>query len=846
MAQNVSESADSLLEAGLRALDAGDYSQALESWNLVLEADPGNSRAADLVEQLSELIRDNEVGQLTPMSGEFVIVVDEQLDAASSTPLPGTTGQAPQTIARGALERLQRLLDTHEERNVELNNQIATLDADLLNAREELQTSERSLLSARERSLHLEKDTTGFAAKRRDQERVANQRARQLAELEHLVEELRAQSKQAEAEIGALKQRITSTEANLQLAASEAASATGKLDDASQAQDAALFEVEQLRDELIELRHALASEQASVEELREGHGTLSKELVASAAQANAADESARENATKLQAERDKAINDLERAGAELIASKSDLDTARTERRSLQQRLDAGTTALAASHATAVKLESALDALTVKTTTETSDLRAELATNAEEKVVLSRLVDELERAQPAGAELSAALDEAIRRAEAAEELAAMHDDRANAGETRVHELSQEIAQLSRRLSEVDDGEAQFTTGSHRVASKRSTQHTPLESRAVTNSYDSVEEAVAEAEAFADANGEDVAATSSGIPDDTQPGFDDEISELDSVVGPSEKASPGPVVGSGTLIGHVGDDLFGVELGIRSATPAGGVDDQISELTRYNTTSTGSDDLDQDTDSGTHTSAGLRISVDDDLVIDDDAELVDFEVTGGHASAEAIEFSITSDETVAEEEVSFHVTNTEPVGGEDVESAITENEAALDEEEEIMFDLEDDINVEMEVSEEDIGESVEASDDVDEDVDFDLHDDEFSDTEGALSAIAGDTDAVSQRLRDTQPSGAHALHLLDESLTPHERLSWVIDETPRRMEADFGPGQEIDSQAAFVLQLIDGTVTFADVIDIVGLPQEDTSRILVDLLRRRIISTPSATL
>jgi hypothetical protein len=66
---------------------------------------------------------------------------------------------------------------------------------------------------------------------------------------------------------------------------------------------------------------------------------------------------------------------------------------------------------------------------------------------------------------------------------------------------------------------------------------------------------------------------------------------------------------------------------------------------------------------------------------------------------------------------------------------------------------------------------------------------------------------------------------------------------VDETPSLSAKQFDPHQDISSQAAFVLQVVDGNVSLADIIDIVGLPTEETSEILVDLLVRNIITTPS---
>ena len=107
MADQTQASVDELLEAGNRALDAGNYAVALDHWTQVLSIDPQNRRAARLVEELEALIRDKQVATMTPMSGEFVVVVDDEDEAIEAS------GDGMK-IARGAWERLQRLLETHE------------------------------------------------------------------------------------------------------------------------------------------------------------------------------------------------------------------------------------------------------------------------------------------------------------------------------------------------------------------------------------------------------------------------------------------------------------------------------------------------------------------------------------------------------------------------------------------------------------------------------------------------------------------------------------------------------------------------------------------------------------
>ena len=86
------------------------------------------------------------------------------------------------------------------------------------------------------------------------------------------------------------------------------------------------------------------------------------------------------------------------------------------------------------------------------------------------------------------------------------------------------------------------------------------------------------------------------------------------------------------------------------------------------------------------------------------------------------------------------------------------------------------------------------------------------------------------------------GSAAAHLFDESLSTMERIAWVVDEVPRRTDADLA-SSGIGSQAAFVLQMVDGATSFEDIIDIVGLPAVETQRLLLELLQKRVITTPS---
>ena len=79
----------------------------------------------------------------------------------------------------------------------------------------------------------------------------------------------------------------------------------------------------------------------------------------------------------------------------------------------------------------------------------------------------------------------------------------------------------------------------------------------------------------------------------------------------------------------------------------------------------------------------------------------------------------------------------------------------------------------------------------------------------------------------------------------TLSPAEQLSWLVDEVPRLTNtgANMIRSKQIGAKEAFVVEAIDGSVSFSDIIDVVGLPSQETSAILVDLLRNGVISSPS---
>ena len=652
MANDTVVSVDDLLEAGNRALDAGNYAAALDHWTRALEVDPGNTRAEGLVAELQSLIQDKQVAAMTPMSGEFVVVVDDdielEMDVADAVPAePGGR------IARGALDRLQRVLIEHEAQGAALADQVGMLEKQLLEARTRLrdheaiqrqrdrQLAELEHASEEQRAAHAALRQDNAAAQATHAAALEEQAAAHTAALEgQTAAHTAALEEQAAAHTAALEAQAAAHTATLAEQQAELDRVQGQLQDAELERAAAVAEVEGLTDELAEMRNALTSEHAEVEELRASVSRLTTELNTSQ--------------------------------AALAASQASLTTASAQ-------------ATAAGEAVATR-----DARIRSLETDTEVLRTER----------NEARDAVAAHEVAADELRSALDDATSRADRLEE--------------RVSDLSQEIAELRRELTA--SGTSRPTAAQRPSLSpvlERAPAPTPVETRAITGTYESVANAI------------------------------------------EPSANPGDVEQ---------DDAF-IALG-----------DSGLELAGY--------DVSDDTD--------------DDIELDDaalDALLAD-DVDGvpgfGDAASSSSPPPAPPGVASAQHTMIGHGINLSELG--ELPSVTTSRAAS--------------------------GASTPVE---------------------AVHALVVEPEHTADPT-PTQSSAAH--HLFDTSLSAMERLSWVLDEAPQLSTTELGPGQEIDSQAAFVLQMIDeGGVTFADVIDMVGLPAEEAAAILIDLLTRKILTTAS---
>lgn len=78
----------------------------------------------------------------------------------------------------------------------------------------------------------------------------------------------------------------------------------------------------------------------------------------------------------------------------------------------------------------------------------------------------------------------------------------------------------------------------------------------------------------------------------------------------------------------------------------------------------------------------------------------------------------------------------------------------------------------------------------------------------------------------------------------SVTPVEAIRMLASEVPERTERPVHSIPGFSARHAFVASNIDGTLSFADLLDLAGLPPEETSAILVELVRGGVITCPSA--
>jgi hypothetical protein len=434
----------SLLEAGLVALDVGDYDTALEKWNAVLEFDPEHPRAAKLVRDLEALVvraRGGRPRQRTN-SGDMAIVVDT---AESGTPddtavmdrepspavLPPQTGSwnTATDTERAALVRLQELLGEQAAQSNKRSEELVSARSQVSRLRTELAQRERALLEEREAQIELDARLNTLRSELDDSRGKAMASESEAAEARVSANELRAELEDNAAEVANLRAKVDELTPKVALLAARESALEGAVKRAE--------ELEKRVAELNGLQAELAELKTSAAELTESLRTTELER--------------KERASELETEReqrqaeadDRRAAERSHAGA-LAAATSELEQAVVTRDEAKAR--------------ASLLETQLEQ-EVQRSRETagllSDAQAALAAaEAEKQELLSRL-DEASRVAESGKEAAQALNE----------LEVQHDELLTAHEelhNRTRSLEVDVATsenarngIAERLTSLED-------------------------------------------------------------------------------------------------------------------------------------------------------------------------------------------------------------------------------------------------------------------------------------------------------------------------------------------------------------------------------------------------------
>ncbi len=804
---STTERIQELLEEGLRALDAGELESAITAWNGVLALDPEHERAARLVADLEALLGQQE--RARELTGEVLVITEEDED--DEAPASGV----PSVVSRRGLARMQSLVEKLGEENRALNQTLSARYAEVLELRTQLTASEKANLSLREKLADHERRAADVDIERADLARLRGLFEQQLSLLEFRVAEQQQQE-------STLRQQLVDVQAELERQRIA-------LDTERSEHDAtrSLVEETQVRVEETEARAAEA--QARVEETE-----------ARAAEAQARVEEAEARAAEAQARVEEAEARAEAAATEAQASaQAEIAAVRDE---LGRRADAAAGEIAALRAELEHVRTARD-------------------EAEEKLnaLAEQLNEALELAESRSSEvesLGAALNEAI---ELGEQHAATADrlqgelqaaqaaaTTAQADALGASADAQELDTLRTQLEERDRAITSLTEAGMREAQQTLQLREQLAgaekrakaAEASASETEQLRQHIAALQAEIAAMADDIGARDLALEalENELRSRDQQLSELtqnlsrprrstgesSQLIAPAATAAAPPVP--------------------QVATPSD--TDPTGEFSGAHLFASPDDD---DAEPVTDSVVVGAMSIEDDLHqrstgVRDNSELFDQVVTdpGRQAPATHAPDRMAGD-APQEDSLAERVTN---FTGETAAVASESHSAPAHSDELPVFEMEP-------ASYRQSGQRQAA-------------------TSGGHRAAAAETApsgtihgmafiAPEPVVTQTQPSGGRSKNegtqlsmrssstarLADPNLSPAEQLSWLVDEIPRLTQAGTGMirSKQIGAKEAFVVEAIDGSVSFSDIIDVVGLPAHETSAILVDLLRRGVITSPS---
>ncbi|MFT6395348.1 MAG: chromosome segregation ATPase [Bradymonadia bacterium] len=884
------ESVEGLLESGLNALDAGNFDDALSQWNLALNQEPGNARAARLVADLEQLISDNRRGTMTIPSGEFVVVVeDDDIELELEAP-------ERKAMTQVFLDKQAADLAELSAENEALDGQVSAANAIALEARKSAVAAEGLLAELKAGQIADAEARAALDVENRDHMRFRRLQRQQVADLELRMAERQAHEKTVLAEIdqraaerdalkaeleagaAALKEANDATSAavaerdaqkiELEAAAlltAERDSITGELEalivaDAEKAATittlneslkATSEEIESIKAELDEMRNALTSERAGGDEVREALASVREEAATVAATLAEAQTTVRSAETTIhELEADKAAVEAERA--ELEKGKAATDEA-LELAAIDAKISAdGVTRLAAELAKAAaeaeeKITVAASALE-ESQTARSAMRTEMATivqdleKAKTQAKQLRVEAEAQQADLAtsgkqtGEALAAAEAKAVASEAEAAELAGKIDAAEKAAEdaktkvaelevslaeekkTREHSAANTAAQAATKISAAHKAVSAAEAAAFSQAAEISRLGAALEAAKAAAPEESAAQAVAEATQNATLLSGQVST------------LKERVAQLENTLADTESNSE-----LGQRLKEQDDALVGFNAQMMAR------DASIAELQAQLETR-------QEAHAAQTNATSVRAAERDAQVTELEGQLHEIRVAiaGKDIQLQELEGQVRLASRTQE-------TPSLQAEVDRLNVALSASEGRARSADEYVEEMEAQVEklkaspIDMYISGSYLGaseRSLTPSENVSISGQFAAAEAETKSTgpppipQGALGSQSGSTVST-----DTPIDSSAVTRLRDESLSAAERLSWLIDEQPYLAKDSTSSRQTLSAQAAFVLQMIDGVVSFADLIDIVGLPADETYAILLDLWERGVITSPS---
>lgn len=901
------ETIQNLLEAGLDALNRGDYDAALACWNDVLERDPSHGRAARLVRDLSAYVAtrsqfdDAEESSIIVVLDDAGVAVEADGGGRQRIGSSGDFPRAPNLISRQALERLQELVEGQRAEVERLTDTISERDEQILDLRSQLTARDRELLEIREASLDIEKTAARSERERRELERVRHKLDEDLAAAELSVADHRKHLEKLQGERDGLQRDHDALVEARDLLRDERDTLASRLEAAGDDTRVAEERAEELEAELLELRNALTSERAAADEVRD-------ELNAARTQLKLGEQTARRTLGELEQART-ALRDAESVRDDAVAERDDARRAATEldeahrdavaqRTELAEELDRARSdyerLLASAQETSDQLAAANRALEERT----SEL-AEYREHADEQLEhgrgeVQRLLDllserdgDLERLREEATDgdvlreqIEGLRDLAQRLTEERDAIAEERDaiaarvEKAGQGAAYAAELEEQLdtlrldmrrqadqleellAAAARSISR-DDHEREINDRDEELASLRARlDDLQNESREL----DHLRRQNLELEDEVDRLRQDMKATYS-----LEAVAVDDVTVDDVTVEDPPEDEP-----VGDLLMTDDDDLLVVEAGAPRNEPS--VEQQFEaefheefELDIDMDADTGAEPVVPEPEqreelavaatdpAGVSAVGGNHDTPTDDapvLLLDED-ELLEVEDPAQRSTVRRRAFESTNPTEIGSPVLSGDSDRFD-VGDHDIPELFDDEIEQLDEP--TAEPRADALDVD---SHEDDGEIV-----------FSLADDPAP--SGAYDAVADEGDLMNALADDPQPSGEYdaaapamtagldptppggveapadsvaRARLADDSLSPSERLAWILDEVPSLTSDALGDLANIGAREAFVAQNVDGNISFGDILDIVSLPADETAAILVELVNRRLVTSPS---